>query len=83
MPGFVLDLPYADLVRDTEGACRKLLQFCGLGYEPGCLDPSRNTAGVATLSSAQVRQPIHGRGLGEWRRYARQLAPLQEMLELG
>lgn len=81
MPGFVLDLPYADLVRDTEGACRKLLQFCGLGYEQGCLDPARNTAGVGTLSSAQVRQPIHGRGLGEWQRYARQLAPLQEMLE--
>ena len=81
MPGFVLDLPYQLLVRDSEAAARQLFAFCGLPYEPGCGDNTRNGDAVATLSSAQVRQPIHARGLGEWRRYARQLAPLQAMLE--
>jgi tetratricopeptide (TPR) repeat protein len=78
-PCFVLDLPYADLVQDTESACRRLLEFCGLPYEPG-LDHTRNTASVATLSSAQVRQPIHARGLGEWRRYESRVEPLRRLL---
>lgn len=80
MPGVVLELPYADLVQDTEAACRRLLEFCGLSFEADCLDHTRNSTSVATLSSAQVRQPIHARGLGEWRRYERQLRPLAEAL---
>jgi hypothetical protein len=38
---------------------------------------------VATLSAAQVREPIHARALGEWRRYARQLAPPRALVEPG
>ena len=32
-PGFVLDVPYADLVNDTETICRRVLAFCGLPFE--------------------------------------------------
>ena len=81
MPGVVFDLPYADLVRDPAAACVRLLDFCGLPFEAACLDHTRNQASVATLSSAQVREPIHARGLGEWRRYERQLRPLREAVE--
>ena len=80
-PGFVLDVSYAELVRDSEATCRKVLEFCGLPFEPGCLDHTRNRSSVSTLSSAQVREPIHSRGVGEWRRYARQLEPLRRLLE--
>lgn len=79
-PGFVLDLPYAGLVQDTRAACERLLEFCGLPFEPGCLDHTLNPTSVSTLSSAQVRQPIHARGLGEWRRYENQLEPLRAKL---
>ena len=34
----------------------------------------------ATLSSAQVREPIHGRALGEWKPYAAQLTGLRHAL---
>ncbi|MFL6593228.1 MAG: tetratricopeptide repeat-containing sulfotransferase family protein [Luteimonas sp.] len=78
-PGFVLDLPYSELVQDTASACRRLLEFCGLPYQ-AALDHTRNSASVATLSSAQVRQPIHARGLGEWRRYERHVEPLRRLL---
>ncbi len=80
MPDFVLDLPYADLVRDTSATCATLLDFCGLPFEAACLDHTRNRSSVATLSSAQVREPVHARGLGEWRRYQRQLQPLHDLL---
>jgi tetratricopeptide (TPR) repeat protein len=81
MPGVILDVEYSQLVRDTEAAARALLQYCGLPFEPACVDTATNRAPVATLSSAQVREQIHGRGFGEWRRYATQLAPLEEALD--
>jgi len=80
VPGFVIDVSYAELVQDTENACRKLLAACGLPFEEACLDHTRNSSSVATLSSAQVRQAIHSRGLGEWRRYEPRLQRLQDML---
>ena len=79
LPGFVLDIDYDELVRDTESAARRLLGFCGLPYEPACLDTTRNHAPVATLSSAQVRAPSTS-ARGEWRRYEHQLQPLRGCL---
>ena len=81
MPGRILDVGYERLVADPETVTREVLEFCGLPYEPGCAQLERNTAPVATLSSAQVREPIHRRGIGEWRRYERQLEPLRQLLE--
>ena len=80
-PGFVLDIDYDEMVQDTEGATRRVLEFCDLPYEPGCLDTASNPLPVATLSSAQVRSPIHQRSLGEWRRYESRLDPLRQMLD--
>jgi hypothetical protein len=57
-----------------------ILDYCGLPHEPGCTDVRRNTTAIGTLSSTQVREPIHKRALGEWRRYATQLEPLRELL---
>lgn len=81
-PGFVLDVPYDALVQDTEATARRVLDFCGLPFQAAILDTAGNRAPVATLSSAQVRAPIHQRGLGEWRRYQRSLRPLQQALGL-
>jgi hypothetical protein len=36
---------------------------------------------VRTVSRAQVRQPVNARGLGRWRTYADDLAPLIGELE--
>ncbi len=77
LPGAMLDVPYVDLVQQTETTVRKILDFCGLPVEEACFRPEHNTAPVATPSSAQVRETIHTRGLGQWRTYARQLEPLR------
>ena len=82
-PGFVLDIDYNEMVLDTESVARRMLGFCGLPYEPACLDTAGNHAPVATLSSAQVRAPIHQRSSGEWRRYRRQLHLLRRTLAQG
>lgn len=80
MPGQILDVSYDDLVRQPEASTRKILAFCGLDWEEGCVDVTRNKAAVATPSMGQVREGIHTRFFQEWRHYEAQLAPLREAL---
>lgn len=83
MPGVVHDVSYSELVRDPEATTRKALAFCGLDWEPGCVDITSNKAVVATLSAAQVREPIHQRFFQEWRHYEQQLSPLRQAITHG
>ncbi len=80
MPGRIFDVSYNELVRDPEGKTREILAFCQLPFEPGCADLARNRTPVATLSSAQTRHAISDRSIGEWRRYAKQLAWMEAEL---
>jgi len=80
MPGIIHDVSYEALVSDTEGTARELLAYCGLEFEPRCIDTASNATPTATLSTNQVREPIHRRGVQEWRRYERQLEPLRQAL---
>ncbi len=80
LPGAMLDVPYADLVREPAVVLRNVLKHCGLEEEDACRHPERNEAPVATPSSMQVREPIHTRGLGTWQPYAHHLEPLRRWL---
>lgn len=80
LPGAMLDVSYADLVTAPEATLQRVLSYCGLAMEASCLHPEQNTAPVATPSSAQIREPLHARSLGEWKRYADKLGPLQQAL---
>lgn len=81
-PGVILDVDYARLAHEPEAVACEVFAFCGLDFEAGCTDLTRNTAVVATLSMAQVRQPIHARAFGEWQPYAEQLTGLRNALSL-
>lgn len=80
LPGRVHRVIYEDMVADTEGEVRRLLDHCGLDFEPGCLDFHRNTRAVRTVSSEQVRRPIFREGLEQWRNYEPWLGPLKAAL---
>ena len=80
-PATVKVINYESLVGDTEATIASVLDFLGIPGHPGLADITRNQAPVATASSAQVRVPIHGRGIGAWKRYARYLEPLRAALE--
>ena len=80
-PGRILDISYEDLVRAPEAAARRVLDFCGLAWDPDVLAMGPRTSSVATASTAQVREPIHARYVGQWRRYAHHLQPLQTALD--
>ena len=79
-PGRILNVNYEDMVTDPQASAQRVMAYCDLSYDAGQLRVESSRAPVSTASSAQVRQPIHARNVGGWKRYARQLAPLQELL---
>ena len=81
LPGKILQIQYEQLVKDQEAQTRRMLQFCGLGWEQRCLEFHANAAPVATASAVQVRERMYSTSIGRWRRYANKLGPLIEQLE--
>ncbi len=81
LPGKVLDVHYEEVVADLEGQVRRILEYCGLGWEESCLNFHESSRSVKTASSEQVRQPIYSSSVNSWRHYEQHLDPLIEMLE--
>lgn len=73
-------IDYAALVADPEAQIRAALDFCGLPWDPACLDFHRNEAAVSTASAVQVREPLHARNIDVWRRYGEGLEPALAVL---
>jgi tetratricopeptide (TPR) repeat protein len=80
LPGRVLRVRYEDVVAGLEAGVRRMLEHCGLPFEPACLAFHETRRSVRTPSSEQVRQPIGREGLAQWRNYAPWLAPLRGAL---
>ena len=80
LPGRVHRVIYESMVEDSESEIRRLLDYCGLTFEPACLQFYKNERAVRTASSGQVRRPIFRDGLDQWRRYEPWLGPLKEAL---
>jgi tetratricopeptide (TPR) repeat protein len=80
LPGKVLHLQYEHLVRDPQTHIRRLLVHCGLEFEPACLAFHETKRPVRTASSEQVRQPLYSSGVGYWKNFETQLAPLRRAL---
>lgn len=71
---------YEDVVADLEGESRRLLAFCGLPWEPACMEFHRSSAPSTTASASQVRQAIYTSSVGKWRRFRAQLQALESRL---
>ena len=80
LPGRVLRVHHEDVVADLEGSVRRMLDHCGLDFEPACLDFHQNRRSVRTPSSEQVRRPIFRDGLDQWKAYEPWLHPLRDAL---
>jgi len=80
LPGRVHRVRYEDLIADPEAEVRRLLDYCGLPFEPGCLRFYENPRIVQTVSSEQVRRPIYADAVDQWRHYEPWLGPLKEAL---
>ena len=76
----MLEIDYESLVTDTEPMIRRLVEFCGVDWEPGCAQFYETERGIQTPSRWQVRQPIYRHAVGRWRNYEKHLAPLLDIL---
>jgi len=81
LPGRILRVWYEDVVEDLEGNVRRILEFCGLEFEPACVEFYKTQRSVSTASSEQVRRPIFLGGLFQWRNYEPWLGPLKDKLD--
>ena len=80
LPGRIHRVIYEQMVDDTEAEVRRLLDYCGLPFEEGCLRFFENARPVRTASSEQVRKPIYRDGVDHWQHYAPWLGPLENAL---
>ena len=80
LPGRILRVQHEEVVADLEGSVRRILEFCDLPFEAGCVDFYKTERSVRTASSEQVRQPIFKEGLDQWRNFEPWLGPLKEAL---
>ena len=80
LPGRVHRVFYEQMVDHTEQEVRRLLEYCGLPFEPACLRFYENERAVRTASSEQVRVPIYREGLEQWRQFEAWLDPLKRSL---
>ena len=81
LPVPVLDVDYEETVADLDGTARRLVAWCDLEWEPGCLAFHANRRPVRTASVNQVRRPIYTRSVARWRHYATALGPLFTALD--
>src|SRR5271168_2539378 len=77
LPGRILRVQHEDVVDDLEGNVRRILDFCCLEFEPGCIEFHKTERSVRTASSEQVRQPIFRDGLDQWTNFETWLEPLK------
>jgi tetratricopeptide (TPR) repeat protein len=80
MPGKIHTLNYEELVADTEGESRRLLEFCGLDWQEECLKFYESKAASTTASAAQIRKPVYKSSVAKWAHYQEQLEPLVNLL---
>ena len=81
LPSPMHEISYERLTESLEAQSRRLVGFCGLEWDPGCLEFHRTERAVHTASGWQVRQPVYRRSVGRWRNYERHLEPLRAALE--
>ena len=80
LPGRVLRVQHEDVVADLEGSVRRILDYCGLPFEPGCVEFHKTERSIRTASSEQVRRPIFREGLDQWKNFEPWLGPLKAAL---
>ena len=80
LAGRILRVYHEDVVEDLEGNVRRMLEFCGLAFEPQCLVFHETRRSVRTASSEQVRQAINREGLDQWKHFEPWLGPLKDAL---
>jgi tetratricopeptide (TPR) repeat protein len=77
LPRRIHRVSYEGLIADPELEIGRLFDYVGLAFEDQCLRFYENRRAAGTISSEQVRTPLHAGGINRWRPYEPWLVPLQ------
>ena len=75
-PDRFLEVRYEAVIADPETEARRLIDFCGLDWDPRCLAFHETQRPVLTASAAQVRRPIYQTSRDRSAPYRKHLGPL-------
>jgi hypothetical protein len=78
--GRILNVEYEGLLADQRNETDRVLEYCGLDFEEGCLRFYETERTVKTASFKQVRKPIHQESKHRWKNYIPHLQNLAEMI---
>lgn len=80
LPLPLFELRYEELVEAPQSTLSRLLDFCGLPWDPHVLRFHESGRLANTASRAQVQRPLYRSSIGRARRYRNHLAALQTAL---
>ncbi len=74
----ICDVRYEDMVGNFDSETRRVCAFLGVDWSPGLREFAKSAPkrSVATPSGPQLAKGLFTEGMGQWRRYATQLAPV-------
>jgi hypothetical protein len=76
LPVTLLEVDYEETVADLEGVARKLVTWCGLTWEPACLEFHKAKRPIRTASVVQARRPVFRTSVGRRKHYENALSGL-------
>jgi hypothetical protein len=76
LPNPILSVKLADWVEDFDATLARVLRHLDLPPDPRCARFYEADTEIRTVSRSQVKQPVNAQGLGRWKIYAAELAPL-------
>lgn len=66
----ILKVNYAELVNQTELQSKKIIQFCGLEWDPNCLEYyTKNKSAIKTASVNQADRPIYNSSINKFKEF--------------
>tara|TARA_Y100000590_G_scaffold283126_1_gene318491 strand:- start:4805 stop:6358 length:1554 start_codon:yes stop_codon:yes gene_type:complete len=83
IPNDIYNANYEKIVQNKEIEIKKLIQFCGLKWDPACLNHHKHIkTPISTVSVVQARKPIYSSSLNSYNRYSKYLNSLYNSLKI-
>lgn len=79
LPGRMIEVQYETLAADFEIEARRIVEECGLDWNPACAEPARTPRPIATFSTVSARSPVRVMN-DRARAYRAHLGPLIDAL---
>ena len=77
----IYNIKYENLIDNSEKEIKKLINFCGLEWDPNCLNHHKNKFGIKTASITQARKPIYKSSKNLYQNYSNYLKEMFSLLK--